>query len=253
MPLNQQLLNAIQKELHLIFSGANIRELNRDEFNLPNPNIILDDSEFDPAVDNENLYDALGYFNDKTSDSIHLCPKKIAVSASKKAINVELFTTIIYIHETAHYFHFHAREKFNKGDFSKMTPLFAESFAQLLTHRVCQQLNDKALLAIFMRITEEQPIEYKQYKLPYEYETSFPFEKQKKINFNYTLMKNFSVESIVKAFVMGELNTDCSDIIYSLQAIAIEKYLASHEPYMKTAYEYGLYNIPYEEDEKFID
>jgi len=63
MPLNQQLLNAIQKELHLIFSGANIRELNRDEFNLPNPNIILDDSEFDPAVDNENLYDALGYFN----------------------------------------------------------------------------------------------------------------------------------------------------------------------------------------------
>jgi hypothetical protein len=245
MILNQELLNVIQKELHLTFSGANIQELNHDEFDLPNPKIILDDSEFDPAVDNENLYDALGYFSHKTSDSIHICPKKIEASASKKAIDVELFTTIIYIHETAHYFHFHAREKFYKGDFSKMTPLFAESFAQLLTHRVCQQLKDNALLDIFVRLTDEQPIEYRQYKMPDVI--------QRKIEVREPIMKNFSVESVVKAFVMGPLNKDYKSLVHSIQLEAENRFQSDKEPFMKIAFDYGLFGLLDNEDEKFID
>lgn len=253
MKPNHKLLNDIQEELHRTFYSANIAELNRSEFNLPTPQIILDDSDFDPAIDEEKLYDALGYFSQKTSDSIYLCPKKIEASASKRALDLELFTTIIYIHEAAHYFHFHAREKFMEGGVGKMTAIMAESFAQLLTHRVCQQLNDKALLDIFVRLSEEQPIEYRQYKMPYVLETSLPFEKQKKVQVNNTIIKDFSIESIVKAFVTGPLKKDYGSLIHSVQKEADNKFLAENEPYLKTADEYGLFDLFKEEDEKFIN
>lgn len=244
MKPNHKLVGDIQHVLHQTFYSANITELNSNEFKLPYPKIIFVESDYDPK-DDENLFDILGYFSEKTSDSIYLSPKKIEASSNKKDVDVALFTNIIYIHETAHYFHFHSREKFNTGDFGKMKAIMAESFAQLLTHRVCQQLNNKALLDIFVSLTDKQPIEYRQYNIPYE--TLINKDDPKPV------MKNFSVESIVKAFVKGPLQDNAPMLINAIQLEAENIFLANKEPFMKTSSEYGLFQFFEREDEKFIN
>lgn len=253
MKPNQKLLNDIQEKLHHTFYSANIGELNRNEFNIPNPIIILDDSDSTPAVDNENIFNTLGYFSHKTNDSIYLCPKKIEASAKKRAVDGMLLTTIIYIHEAAHYFHFHAREKFNSGDFCNMTTIMAESFAQLLTHRICQKLGDKTLLDLFLRLMDDQPIEYKQYKMPYVIESTIPFNKYRKQEVIDTLLQNFSVESIVKAFVVSPLKEDYNGLIHSVQEEAQNRYLSDKEQELKIAADFGLFGTFSKEDEKFIN
>lgn len=257
MVLNSGLINSILDELHEAFYSSHIPELSRREFKLRPPRIILDEKEPDSTND-ESLFDALGYFRPDKSDAIYLCPKKIEKSAQKHKVGPELLASIVFIHETAHYFHFHARQIFHESPFAKMTALFCESFAQLLTHRVCQKFtNMPILLSTFLKLTEGQSIEYRQYKISHEYDDFLGFDKYGKMltrkAINDVTMHRFSAESIVKTFVVDELVEKDIEIVNQIKKNAENKHLEKLNDDERKHVDYGIVsNDIREEDNPFI-
>ena len=156
----------IFKEFTDLFNKSLIPELSHASFQLDLPSVKIDNSLDIPNTNQleEGIFDRLGYFRSSQSDSIFLCPQKIQKSATSHKISNDLLTLIVYIHEVAHYFHFHSDKKFN-SDFNKYSKVFVESFAQLLTHKIAVELDNKLnILQIFLDLTDRQPWEYKQYK-----------------------------------------------------------------------------------------
>jgi hypothetical protein len=244
---NLTLINSIQEELHEAFYSSHIPELSRREFKLEPPRIILEEKEPD-STDDDGLFDVLGYFRPDKSDAIYLCPQKIEKSALRHKVEPAQLASIIYIHETAHYFHFHARQIFHDSPFAKMTTLFGESFAQLLTHRVCQKFtNMPILLSTFLKLTEGQSIEYRQYKISHEYDDFLGFDKFGKMltrkAINEVTMHRFSADSIVKTFVVDELVEKDIEIVNQIKKNAENTFVEKLEGYEKSSYEYGLLNF----------
>lgn len=258
--LNTELINTIQEELHEAFYASQITKLSKQTFKLEKPKIVIDNSPIETNLKTEDItFDILGYFNQETNDSIHLCPQKIIDSATRRGEDVEILTTIVYIHETAHYFHFHARKLFNASGFKDKKKMFSESFAQLLTHRVCQKLrSNPKLLNTFLDFTDKLPIEYKQYKIPYEKKIFLGLDKNGKeisekemINI---VMQNFSASSIMNTFIIGPIKENIGEIINSIQTEAEKKILEGFEDYIKDLQKVGIVGYkPEFEDDKFID
>lgn len=257
MVLNTGLINSIQEELQEAFYSSNIPELSNREFKLEPPIIILDEKEPD-STDDERLFDALGYFRPDKSDAVYLCPPKIEKSAQKHKVEPELLASIVYIHETAHYFHFHTRQIFHDSPFAKMTTLFGESFAQLLTHRVCQKFtNMPSLLSTFLKLTEGQSIEYRQYKISQEFDEFLGFNKYGKMvtrkAINEVTMHRFSAESIIKTFVVDEFKEKNIAIVNQIKKNAEDKHLEKLNDDERIYVDYGLIsNDIREEDNPFI-
>lgn len=85
-------------------------------------------------------FDTLGYFDCITPERVYLCVDKINELALRKRFNPAIVAEIVAIHEISHFVHYHLiGAKF----FCAWNRLFLESFAQLLTHKVCQELSDE--------------------------------------------------------------------------------------------------------------
>jgi hypothetical protein len=120
----------------------------------------------------ENLFDVLGCFNLNTPDRVFLCPKRINYLL-KKWFETENYTSfsaskieeVVYIHECAHYIHFHINGNnymwWNIYD----RKYYVETFAQLITHRItCSAAEVNSLQSTFIRLSENQEEVYIRYK-----------------------------------------------------------------------------------------
>jgi hypothetical protein len=127
------------------------------------PTVKIDDTPFSNQ-DQEYLLDRLGYFNSADPSCVFLCEQKIIQYASSINVSPEIIALIVYIHESAHYFHFHLRNIF-VDDFNSLSKMFLESFSQLITHKICIQLNGSfPILNTYLDLIISQPIQYRQYK-----------------------------------------------------------------------------------------
>ena len=85
-------------------------------------------------------FDTLGYFDCITPERVYLCVDKINELALRKQFNPSIVAEIVAIHEISHFVHYRLiGAKF----FCPPNRLFLESFAQLLTHKVCQELSNE--------------------------------------------------------------------------------------------------------------
>jgi hypothetical protein len=127
----------------------------------------------------QHLFDVLGCFNSAKPDRVFLFPDRInqiydtLISAKdvisfieyNRPITVRDLAEVVYIHECAHYIHFHI----NCNNFleynAKNRKFYLESFAQLLTHRlVCSASEFHLLKILFIRLSEGQDKAYTYYK-----------------------------------------------------------------------------------------
>ena len=115
--------------------------------------------------DKEILFEFLGYFDSSNPERVFLCPDLI-----NKYSDAELVEEIVYIHEVAHYLHYHIREAHGKdfiflantNENKEKRKIIVESFAQLITHKVCLGLSAEHY-KIFEKLQEGQSIEYTYY------------------------------------------------------------------------------------------
>jgi hypothetical protein len=138
-----------------------------------------------------NIFDFLGYFKKSAPDRVFLCEERIdktvewwikrikekytdrllfipddtdLIFSNVKEIKEKL-TEIIYIHECAHYLHFHINEE----DYIKWPPkdrkMYVETFAQLLTDRMVKVAGPMELMhsQIFEHLKKGQEEEYNIY------------------------------------------------------------------------------------------
>lgn len=195
-----------------LFHNSHIPELRAESFMPTLPKISLDDTLITSKTgfEDEGIFDILGYFRSSQPDSVYLCPLRIQNSASKKNISSDSLALIVYIHEVAHYFHFHADEIFN-GKFSFFSPVFRESFAQLLTHKIVDSLDTKYnVLKIFLSLIDKQPLEYRVYKdaIPIYHTVGFDDAKKewKRAVKCYKAMCLYRIQDIFDVFIRKSIN-----------------------------------------------
>jgi len=170
------------------------------------PTVKIDDSLYSNQ-DQDHLLDRLGYFKTADPSCVFLCEQKIIQYASSINVSPEIIALIVYIHESAHYFHFHLRNIF-VADFEKLSKMFVESFAQLITHKICIQLNGSfPVLNVYLNLIISQSIEYRQYKQGY-YESKTEgvnVNKQELVKQKYftniRIMHLFSSHAIMNTFI----------------------------------------------------
>jgi hypothetical protein len=127
----------------------------------------------------QHLFDVLGCFNSAKPDRVFLFPDRInqiydTLIAAKdvipsidynRPITVRDLAEVVYIHECAHYIHFHINCNNFLEHNAKNRKFYLESFAQLLTHRlVCSASEFDLLKILFMRLSENQDKAYTDYK-----------------------------------------------------------------------------------------
>jgi hypothetical protein len=136
----------------------------------------LDDQHLHLLLTSKEIFDMLGYFSVDTPSSVFLVENKINVFSEKQKINKETLIEIIYIHECAHYIHYHL----NTDDFINWNnsdrPHYVESWAQLLTERMVNdsdfiQLDHKI---VFDMLLLNQESEYTDYRTKEYRYTEFP-------------------------------------------------------------------------------
>lgn len=119
--------------------------------------------DYPELVDLENIFDTLGYFRCDTPDRVYLCQKQIEEFAKEKNLDIQILTEIITVHEISHYIHCKLNPSFctatESDRFKKFTDYFEESFAQLLTHKFCNN-NSKKYCSVFNTLKTGQSREY---------------------------------------------------------------------------------------------
>jgi len=137
-----------------------------DTDNIQNNNIIeiSDDGVTIRKEKVYNIFDILGCFSVSKPCSVYLCDELIAKCASKKNWNKDKLEEIVYIHECAHYIHYHL----NSGNFRNCpfniqeNTLYLETFAQLITHVISKELSDEHC-DIFEKLKKGQSDVYTRY------------------------------------------------------------------------------------------
>jgi hypothetical protein len=185
------------------------------------PTVKIDDTPFSNQ-DQEYLLDRLGYFNSADPSCVFLCEQKIIQYASSINVSPEIIALIVYIHESAHYFHFHLRNIF-VADFKELSKMFKESFAQLITHKICIQLNGSfPVLNVYLNLIISQSIEYRQYKQGrYEKQTvGVNVNKQELVDQEYftdiRIMHLFSSHAIMNTFIKEDNKGFKEDEVFSI-------------------------------------
>lgn len=96
----------------------------------------------------KNILDVLGYFSMSQPTAVFLCEELIEAHSTNIGISTNDLEEVVYIHECAHYFHYHL----NSGNFrncpfdannTEDRSLYVETFAQLLTHVISYKLSDR--------------------------------------------------------------------------------------------------------------
>ncbi|MFN5890978.1 MAG: hypothetical protein ACK448_11335 [Bacteroidota bacterium] len=168
-------LNLISNwNIHLELPQLEIEDEGTDLF--LDENNELDDQHLHLLFTSKEIFDMLGYFSVDTPSSVFLVENKINVFSEKQKINKETLIEIIYIHECAHYIHYHLNTEdfinWNKSD----RPHYVESWAQLLTERMVNdsdfiQLDHKI---VFDMLLLNQESEYTDYRTKEYRYTEFP-------------------------------------------------------------------------------
>jgi hypothetical protein len=95
-----------------------------------------------------NILDVLGYFSMSKPTAVFLCEELIEAHSTNIGISTYDLEEVVYIHECAHYLHYHL----NSGNFRNCPfdandtgdrSLYVETFAQLLTHVISHKLSNK--------------------------------------------------------------------------------------------------------------
>jgi hypothetical protein len=152
-----------EKRLNVIFNqviGLFSEECTAD-FSMPE--LVVKDI-CEKEYDEEAIFDCLGFFKCLEPNKIYLCKKNIEDYCKKNGKDVAIIAEIIAIHEIAHFIHFHlipnifCKPTNNKED----STFFVESFAQLITHKVCILLGE-TYMDNFNELKKGQGKEYTEY------------------------------------------------------------------------------------------
>jgi hypothetical protein len=205
--LSQDQIEDVWKTIreHIIMKSADLSNYNTT---LNYPIITIDNTPYTRTDDDGPIFDILGYFRSDQPDCVTLCEDKIKQSSARRDIDKEILTLIVYIHESAHFLHYHTRINF-VSDFNKLSTYFVESFAQLITHKVCIELDAKypTLLNTFLGLVQSQPIQYRMYGLPSFKEVWTGFDQQ---NMRFTkdvsyegskIIYRYSLDIIINTFI----------------------------------------------------
>jgi hypothetical protein len=112
----------------------------------------------------DNIFDVLGYFSMGSPCSVFLCDEMIKKHAEAKEWCSTILTEVVYIHECAHYIHYHL----NSGNFRNCPfkdqehSLYVETFAQIVTHIVVELLTEDHF-KIFHELKNGQSPDYTSY------------------------------------------------------------------------------------------
>jgi len=125
---------------------------------------LNDQSEFVDLKYVENLFDVLGKFSMRKPCSVYLCDGLIDACAKKNSFDVKVLEEVIYIHECAHYIHYHLNSaNFRNCPFNgQKGSLYVETFAQLITHVLCKEISDEHF-KVFEKLKEMQQDVYTLY------------------------------------------------------------------------------------------
>ena len=164
----------------------------------------------------EDIFDTLGFFSCNSPDNIYLCLNNINDYSLKNNLNPNLVAEIIAIHEISHFVHFWS---IGKELFCKNNDLFYESFAQLLTHKVCQD-NSEEHLKCFEKLKEGQSSVYTDYH-------------SKKIDYIGLPISFLPWNIHINSFINIK---EVPDDLYSITIENLEKYLLQHYPLWWTSY-----------------
>jgi len=125
---------------------------------------LNDQKEFVDLKNIINIFEVLGLFSMSKSCSIYLCDELIDACAKNKSLDVTNLEEVVYIHECAHYIHYHL----NSGNFRNCPfnvqerRLYVETFAQLITHVICKEMSDEHF-KVFEKLKEGQQDVYTLY------------------------------------------------------------------------------------------
>jgi hypothetical protein len=125
---------------------------------------LNDQSEFVDLKYITNIFEVLGLFSMTQSCSVYLCDGLIDACAKKNSFDVKVLEEVIYIHECAHFIHYHL----NSGSFRNCPfnlqerSLYVETFAQLITHVICKEISNDHF-KVFEKLKEGQQDVYALY------------------------------------------------------------------------------------------
>lgn len=112
-----------------------------------------------------NIFDILGYFSMISPCSVFLCDELIEKYSKAKNCDKNILTEVVYIHECAHYIHYHLNSAnyrncpFNVNERS----LYVETFAQLITHVIAKDLSQEHLSCFKVLLSNQSDV-YTRYK-----------------------------------------------------------------------------------------
>jgi hypothetical protein len=153
-----------EKRLNVIFNqviGLFSEECTAD-FSMPEL-VVEDLCEKEYNENKEAIFDCLGFFKCLEPNKIYLCKKNIEDYCKKNGKDVAIIAEIIAIHEIAHFIHFHLIPNiYCKPTNNEKEKIFLESFAQLITHKVCILLGETYLYN-FNELKKCQGEEYTEY------------------------------------------------------------------------------------------
>ena len=150
--ITQERFNELYKQVSTIF--------NRKVEQVP----LLETKDDCPElIDLNRIFDTLGYFRCDTPDRVYLCKKQIEEFAKEKNLDIQILAEIIAVHEIGHYMHCKSNPTFcttsKSTTFETFNLYFVESFAQLLTHKFCNN-NSEKYCSVFNTLKTGQPLEY---------------------------------------------------------------------------------------------
>jgi hypothetical protein len=153
-----------EKRLNIIFNqviGLFSEECTAD-FSMPEL-VVKDICDKEYNENKQAIFDCLGFFSCLEPQKIYLCKKNIENYCNIHGKDVAIIAEIIAIHEIAHFIHFHLIPNiFCKPTNKEKDILFIESFAQLITHKVCILLGEN-YLDNFNELKKNQGDEYTEY------------------------------------------------------------------------------------------
>jgi hypothetical protein len=151
-----------EKRLNIIFNqviGLFSEECTAD-FSMPE--LVVKDI-CEKEYDEDAIFDCLGFFSCLEPNKIYLCKKNIEDYCNKNGKDVAIIAEIIAIHEIAHFIHFHLTPNILcKPTYNEKEKIFLESFAQLITHKVCILLGE-TYMDNFNELKKGQGKEYTEY------------------------------------------------------------------------------------------
>lgn len=187
--------------------------------NLVKPNFEItdkcDDLHLPSNNKDESIFDILGYFSCTTPKSVFICNKKVKDYSNTKSLNSFIVAEIIAIHEISHYVHYSllGPQLFCDVAYHSST-LFVESFAQLLTHRVCNDLSFEHI-ETFEKMKQGQSSEYTDYCTVIDNNIGKPI---------CSLPWNVLQDSFINI-------TELPDVLYELICNKLETYLNLNYPF----------------------